>query len=318
MKTEKFRDLLKRYTEGKATQAEELLVEQWYHDERDNEDLLLFRKPGKEASLKEDIYGSLSARWHPQKSAAHRISRYIPYAAAIILFTVLSITAGYLIRHRNSESYLSYEAGTGAVRTIILPDRSRVWLNSGSRLRIGKSFGETRKREVFLDEGEAFFEVTKDKTRPFIVQMPNRLRTGVLGTSFNISAYRALPEIRVTVSTGRVEIRRKEQVLAVLNPESRIVYRRSNRQYKVEEFGSEESSSWREGRIWLRGADFNELASVMRNVYGVELRAESAEIAAYHYNLQLIASRPLEATLSVICSVHQNQHRRKNNVIEIY
>jgi ferric-dicitrate binding protein FerR (iron transport regulator) len=84
---------------------------------------------------------------------------------------------------------------------VILPDSTHVWLNAGSTLRYPETFADSR-RLVSL-EGEAFFEVTKDATKPFIIETAST-ETKVLGTSFNVKAMLDKP-VTVTVATGKVQ-----------------------------------------------------------------------------------------------------------------
>src|SRR5690606_32905370 len=99
------------------------------------------------------------------------------------------------------------------VKKIVLPDSSTVWVNALSQLRIPESFG-TKSRELFLDEGEAFFEVARNPDKPFVVHSRG-IATEVLGTAFNISNYQRLNRIAVDVQHGKVrETDDHEQLLA--------------------------------------------------------------------------------------------------------
>lgn len=74
------------------------------------------------------------------------------------------------------------------VAALNLPDGSKVWLNSGSYLKHPQKFtGDTRTVEL---DGEAYFSVQKDKSKRFIVNTPFDLKAEVLGTEFNIEAYK--------------------------------------------------------------------------------------------------------------------------------
>jgi transmembrane sensor len=91
----------------------------------------------------------------------------------------------------------------GLVREVFLPDGSLICLFPGSRVAFSACF-KSKKREVYLD-GEAFFEVSHDAHRPFLVYT-NALTTRVLGTSFFIKAYKKQKEIVVSVQTGQVSV----------------------------------------------------------------------------------------------------------------
>lgn len=92
---------------------------------------------------------------------------------------------------------------TNAIKDIVLSDGSRVWVSPGSALTYTKTF-EKHSRKVSLT-GEAFFEVTKDHSRPFSISTGNVI-TKVWGTSFRIRAYAADKITRVDVVTGKVSV----------------------------------------------------------------------------------------------------------------
>lgn len=118
---------------------------------------------------------------------------------------------------------------------ITLADNSRITLMKASKIRYAEVFNGD-KREVFL-EGEAFFDISKDPDRPFIVYA-NELVTKVLGTSFRISAYPSAKQVTVEVKTGRVSVfaksdpeiqkkmARRELEGVILNPNQKIIFER--------------------------------------------------------------------------------------------
>jgi transmembrane sensor len=109
----------------------------------------------------------------------------------------------------------------GERKKITLPDSTKVHLNSGSRLVYKKDFGKAD-RQVWLT-GEAFFEVTKDKKHPFLVNT-NHMLVKVLGTVFNVKAYDTKEDIETTVVEGRVEVSMKdnEEKKVVLLPGEKV------------------------------------------------------------------------------------------------
>lgn len=121
-------------------------------------------------------------------------------------------------------------------RVITLPDGSKVTLEPFSRLQVSRSFGKTR-REVSLF-GEAFFDVAKDPTRPFLVNT-GKIVTKVVGTSFWIRAYDRDTSISVSVKTGLVSVTRKQKEPTsrsavsdeiMLTPNQRAVFVRTDEQ----------------------------------------------------------------------------------------
>lgn len=89
-------------------------------------------------------------------------------------------------------------------KLIILPDKSSILLQKDGRLSYAQNFEKLPTREIYLS-GEAFFEVTKNAEKPFIVYA-NELVTKVLGTSFNVKAFSDDVNVIITVKTGKVAV----------------------------------------------------------------------------------------------------------------
>ena len=112
----------------------------------------------------------------------------------------------------------------GAKTSLKLPDGSKVWVNSGSKLSYPETFqGNTR--EVYL-EGEAFFDIIKDPSNPFIVHTSG-IDVKVLGTAFNVKAYEADPTIEATLVHGMIEVSKVNQPNAskvILKPHEKLIF----------------------------------------------------------------------------------------------
>src|SRR5690606_205335 len=94
-------------------------------------------------------------------------------------------------------SYDTVRTEAGKMKRIVLPDQSVVWLNANTQLRYSaQAFAQHR--ELFIDHGEAFFEITKNSENPFVVHA-EALSTKVLGTSFNVKSYPELEYVSVQV-----------------------------------------------------------------------------------------------------------------------
>ena len=318
MEPSELKQLIDRYLNNTATEAERRLVDAWYNsfDEKDKE---LFLSPEKEQQLKQDIYDQVKGNWHRTVGLVKTLP-FLKYAAA----TVLLISAWWgLYKHvpkanrQKLHSYLTINTGTREVKKIDLPDGSEVWLNANSHIRISDDFQNLKQRNVYLDEGEAFFKVKRNVNRPFIV-FTKSVRTQVLGTSFNINSYAELHKAVVTVATGRVQVSAHTNVLGVITPGLQINYSINKDSYQINKADASQARSWTEGQSVLNQASFPELALTVRNIYGVQLISKNKATAKYKYNIHINTSHSLDETMKIICSVHQNTYRRKKNEIMIY
>jgi hypothetical protein len=163
----------------------------------------------------------------------------------------------------------------GKKSTVTLSDGSKVWLNSGSKLTYPNSF-TSNKRDVYL-EGEAIFDVTHDKKRPFTVKSNNHNIT-VLGTIFNVSNYPEENSIRTTLKEGKIKVDYKENSFfnstesSIILPGTQSVYSRSKNSFNIEKVNVEKYFSWREDVLIFKR---DPLSRVMKKI-------------SRHYNLQVI------------------------------
>ncbi len=314
--------MLKRYQHDQLNEIDAFLVDEWY-DSLD--------KPGKGypapdagnlAQTKAGIKNAIND--HIRDKNKIRKLRYwsIPLSAAACLLICFSVI---LFLHRSKPGQepnrvLADEVITtkvGEMKEIVLPDNSHVWLNAGGSVRYN-AFTFTSKRTIYLDEGEAFFKVTKDPSHPFVVQTP-KISTRVLGTSFDVKCYKELQYASVEVKTGRVEVKNNlSQQKVVLTPTQAVLCVNSTGQFSRNSYSLEEIGNWVSGDTFLKEADFAELKLTLHNRYGINLSARDPEILKYHYTINITKQEPMLETVKLICSIHNNHYRRTNNDVIIY
>ncbi|MFY0254574.1 FecR family protein [Chitinophaga sp. 30R24] len=138
---------------------------------------------------------------------------YLKVAAALLVLLVSSIFAfRYITRPLSGKSRSEWtivSAGPDEYKKITLPDSSVIKLHAASRIRFASAFNNMATRSIYLEEGAAFFEVSKNASRPFIVHTKG-FSVKVLGTSFNISAYSQQPDFKVAVLSGKIMVEQQE------------------------------------------------------------------------------------------------------------
>lgn len=131
----------------------------------------------------------------------------------------------------------------GGEWNVVLEDGTRVYLNAASTLKYPVSFtGDSRQVEL---EGEAYFEVTPNPERPFIVRTAD-MDILVRGTSFNIDAYPERKTSRTTLVTGKVEVACAGQTLTIF-PGQQIVFDKATQSAEIRDIDTELYTSWKEG-----------------------------------------------------------------------
>ena len=205
-------------------------------------------------------------------------NRWYWYAAAILLFFLSALYVvnrygekqkpGPVVVKNFPGKKIKREAGKGQKLTIIFRDGSRVKLNSESYIIFPESFS-AKTREVTLS-GEAFFEITPDKTRPFIVKTKN-VQTTVLGTTFNITSYPDEPFVKVALIEGKVLVKAKEEKKEKevrLIPEE--MAKIDSRGIKVVNFDITKVTAWKDNKIVFDRATFDEVQATLERWYNVK------------------------------------------------
>jgi transmembrane sensor len=150
---------------------------------------------------------------------------------------------------------------------VILPDGSHVWLNSASSIRYPIAF-PAGKREVELT-GEAYFEVSPDKQRPFTVKA-NNMEVDVLGTAFNVMAYSDETTLRTTLFHGSVSVQAAGKSLQ-LKPGEQAGLAIGNQTLSVHEANLDEVAAWRRGMFLFKKQKIEEIMRQISRWYDVEI-----------------------------------------------
>lgn len=191
-------------------------------------------------------YPQLEKRLKPHIRCLFPTRMRILAAAAAVILLCLSVGTVYLYMQPTSLQTVSTMAET---RNVILPDGSSVLLNRHSSLSYPKRF-KSDNREVQLT-GEAYFEVSKDQKHPFIVQTEH-INVQVLGTHFNVDAYRNNPEVKTTLLTGSVAVSNKSNsVRMILKPNEIAIYNKvGNKLTRQVTKNAKDEISWRDGELF--------------------------------------------------------------------
>jgi ferric-dicitrate binding protein FerR (iron transport regulator) len=198
-------------------------------------------------------------------------------AASVALLLGMSV---YLLRPDSRPPMITYQrqqTGPNQTTRLTLADGSVVHLNGDSRLSYPVTFtGDTR--EVYL-RGEAYFEVTKDAKRPFLIHS-GRLQTQVVGTSFNVYAYPQTERLEVTVLTGRVVVSDSVSKQAVtLRPAQRAVFIPITSVLRRESAANPQFSlAWQQGKLRFEQASLTEIIDKLALRYGVRITLGSAPL----------------------------------------
>lgn len=155
---------------------------------------------------------------------------------------------------------------------IVLADDSKIWINSGSKVLYPRSFGEGE-RKIFV-EGEVYLKVTHDESRPFIVSTSS-FDVEVLGTSFNITAYKDSREAAVVLVEGGVNVKDRQERHIRMIPNERVALNEAGIS-KKEKVDAREYIRWVDGVWVLKGESLQEVLWRLTKYYGQPIHCDAS------------------------------------------
>lgn len=271
------KDLLYRFFEGRASVDEMRTVKEWAEASEENNILLRRERKFFDAMIlveplkKVDLDSGF--RW-----GKRYLIREFMKVASIVLITV-SITFGLFSIGNDDKDEIAMQTITvpaGQRVNLELPDGSNVWLNAGTVMQYPASFMKN-KREITLD-GEAYFEVAHNEKSPFIVHT-HAMDVEVLGTEFNVEAYKRRKVFETSLIQGKVRIKSPsdEKTFLVLSPN----YKTSLKDNKLVVSKIEDYNvyRWREGLYCFKNKPFIEILENLERYYDLRIVLEKQSIA---------------------------------------
>ena len=161
----------------------------------------------------------------------HRIGRYAAVACIILAVGSGAYYTGVSRTADDTNKEVTMSVSNGQKADIVLADGTKVYINSDSRIVYSNSYN--KKTRVVSLEGEAYFEVAKDKEKPFIVKA-NGINVQALGTSFNIRAHKDDKSVAVILISGKVKVD-DGRYETYMKPNERLVCNLANGQFEKSE-----------------------------------------------------------------------------------
>lgn len=328
-------DLLPLYFENKLNEEDRQAVVEWLQESQAHQTI---------ADDMAHIYIGMDALYIKQNTDADKAFRkiqgrilrqrmkmaltYIERIAAILLIPVLILCAWQFHQTQNKKaSILSFTANPGMTAKVQLPDGSIVMLNSNSTLTYPTQFSD-KQREVNL-LGEAYFEVTKDTKRPFVVTTPYQANIKVYGTQFNVEAYEKDQTLTATLKEGSIALsyigkdgKMQEQLLL---PGQAITYRNNSQPTIISKAQIDMATSWTIGKFIFRNTPFKDVIRQLEKSYNVQFRVHNTNVYKNCFTGTL-ENQHLDRILYVLAQTsdmkfkHLPADKASNNaqIIEIY
>lgn len=203
----------------------------------------------------------------------------------------------------------------GGEYELLLADGSKVFLNSETQLVFPSRFdGGTRRVEL---TGEAYFEVKKD-SKPFIVQT-EEMQIEVLGTSFNINAYKNNASVHTTLVEGSVQVHLPDnQKSYLLEPENNLTLDKSSRDISIRKVNTDLYTAWVKGEFSFRNQPLNEIFTQLQRWYDFEITYEDPAIQTMRFTGSAEKVRTLDYLLNQIQSVTDIKYKSEGDKIILY
>lgn len=234
------------------------------------------------------------------------LQMFMRIAAIIVITFVLGILTHQYFQPENVELQIQLVANGEPIRTYELPDGTKVSLNSGSKLFYPKKFkGDTREVSI---EGEAFFDVKPNPTKPFIISA-GKAQIKVLGTSFNVNAYPGSDKVEVIVETGKVQVTRKLVTVSatdelILNPGDKGTFMFANNSLLKSKNEDANFLAWKTHDLIFRETSLSDVIATLEKIYKTDIDIKDEKLG----NLRLTGQYndyPIDFIMEVIASTLQ-------------
>jgi ferric-dicitrate binding protein FerR (iron transport regulator) len=195
---------------------------------------------------------------------------------------------------------------------LVLPDGSKVYLNTGTTIKYPKSFTNSATRNVELS-GEAFFEVSHNANQPFIIQT-SHARVKVLGTSFDVAAYQSSDSVKVVVETGTVELSRRNnhESIRLTKGNSGVYYANQHKLIKSDN-SDVNALAWKTNVIIFHNANLDYVSKTLERLFDTTIRFENESLKKCHVDVNFIQGEDLESILKTIKeTLHLNVTKMDN------
>ncbi len=250
-----------------------------------------------EWDLMQDLIPNLKQESQVKQSEVKtRSLLYYTYRVAAVLLVGLIIGLGltYGTRMLYNQQIIAWDQPVD----VILEDGTLITINRDSRIRFKKKFA-SNERKVFL-KGEAWFDVASDPASPFVIDAGSAI-VEVLGTSFNVNAYRENPVVEITVESGVVTLTSKQekQEQIVLKAGNSGKYNKERKELELIQSSDPNQISWKTRDLYFDGSSLQEVVDLINQVYDAHLIISNEALASCQITVTF-KGQSLDAILNVL------------------
>lgn len=292
------RETLYHFFEGTASFEEEEQVRTWMELSLENGHTFMKERKLFDAML---LLGEDNKSEQKRKNFTRRLSSLRTELLKIAVVVAITLGVGYLYLQPTSSTELTamqtIYVPTGQRINITLPDGTNVWLNARTTIQYPVSFNSD-KRKIILD-GEAYFDVTKNKKTPFIVHT-DKCDVEVTGTKFNVEAYADKGEFETTLMEGQVKVASNTNPSQVITlaPDSKAYLKEGKLDViPVDDYNP---YRWKEGLICFKNESFTSIMQEFEKYYGINIYVNNNNVQKYFYTGKFRQTDGIDYALRVL------------------
>lgn len=311
-----------KYLSGEMTAGEEKIFEGWLNSEAEN--IELFNKVKMDWENFEGLAAQVDTQsaWNKLENKLKKdgllrekkeisLNNLLASYAKVAAMLIVLLVAGYFAYTIFDFEKNIVQTATNESQQIVLPDGSKVTLYQNSKIIYNNDFiAETRLVEL---EGEAFFEVERNESIPFIVHTETAQVT-VLGTSFNVNTKKTENNVEVFVKTGKVELKSdKNKALALYLEPGEIGYCTNGNLEKIKN-ADDNYIAWKTRNLVFKNTSLIDVIYVVEKVYMIDIQYNEQDVN----NLRITTSfndQKLETVLNVIAKTFDFSYSKNKNQV---
>ncbi len=283
------KELLYRFFEGTSSLKEEEELKRWLEKSETNQAIFLQERTEYDIQL---LNGEKTVE------ETYRRNRSVAWVKRVAAILILTLLTGSIYRYFTKEPEMHYctlRVPPGQRINLVLPDSTDVWLNANTEFRYPVQFASGN-RTVYLD-GEAFFDVSKDKKNPFIVKTQQG-DVRVTGTTFNVEAYSRHQTFEAGLFEGSIDIYKEGKKLATLRPNERGTMHAGY--LTISQITDTDNYLWRKGLIAFKEKKIEEIFIALEKYFDVEIHGEMEHLPQNTYTGKFRQSDGIDYVLRVL------------------
>ncbi|NDV57688.1 FecR family protein [Bacteroides sp. 519] len=306
---------LHKYFRGDTSETEEKFILDWVEESEDNRKLFQKERMLYDITL---FHNTTEKKNNNIQKRSLSITKWTVRIAASVIVILSGWTLLRENQYRKEAPLQTITVPAGQRAEVMLADGTKVWLNSKSTLTYAANFGKNN-RKVELD-GEAYFEVTKNTKMPFFVHTETN-KIGVVGTSFNVNAYRGTNEFETILVEGIVDIYNANATKPITRLEKDEIFSSNKDNVSKRKSNANDYLRWKEGVYAFDDSSFEYLINKLEKYYNVKFIIDNNNVMDYHVTGKFRAENGVEHILKTIQKDHCKFNysiNKDNDTIRIY